>query len=197
MFSKLSGEVDNIKPTEVVIDVHGIGFQLAIPFSTYERIQNSTSVKLYVHTYVREDQLRLYGFFSEEEKKLFELLIRVNGIGPAMALSILSGITMQDLMDSVQNNNVSVLVSIPGIGKSKAEKIIFELKRKIKKLEHFHGDDSRQSSIRNDAVDALVSLGFDEKKSAKAIHDLLQDAPGLSLEELVKSVLQRISETSL
>ena len=129
MIGKLKGKVEDLKPTEVIIDVHGVGFELTIPFSTYEKIQGEKHATLLVHTIHKEDQFRLFGFHSKIERDIFKSLIAVSGIGPSMAISLLSGMTPENLIDSVKNQNIAALTKIPGIGKTKAEKLIFELKK--------------------------------------------------------------------
>lgn len=131
MIGKLKGNVDDLKPTEMILDVNGVGFELAIPFSTYEKIQSEKSVTLLVHTIHKEDQFRLFGFYTKIEKDIFKSLINVSGIGPAMAISVLSGITPERLIEAIKSQNPVLLTKIPGIGKTKAEKLVFELKRKL------------------------------------------------------------------
>lgn len=194
MIAKLTGKIDELKPAEVIIDVGGVGYQVSIPFTTFEKVQLEKEITLNILTYVREDQLKLFGFYSNDEKKLFEILIKVSGIGPNMALSILSGIGIVDFVNAIEENNSARLLKIPGIGKSKAEKILFELKRKLKQLsELISGEIVKQPSIKNDALEALVSLGFDESKSMKITDKILSEDSKIGLEELVKSALQELS----
>jgi Holliday junction DNA helicase RuvA len=192
MISKITGRIDELKPTEVILDVHGIGYGLSIPLSTYEKIQTCGDVTLYVHTIHREDQLRLIGFYTEEEKNIFSILINISGIGPAMALSILSGITIGRLIQAVQTENSSLLTKIPGIGKAKAEKLVFELKRKVKKLTQLAGH-SGESTTRDDAVEALVSLGFDESRSSRAVDSIIAQNPESSIEHIIKESLKSLA----
>ena len=193
MIAKITGKIDELKPTEIILNVNGIGYGLSIPLSTYEKIQSCSEVTLYVFTLHREDQFRLFGFFSEEEKKLFSILLGISGIGPAMAISILSGITIGRLLDAVQQEDTALLTKIPGIGKAKADKLIFELKRKQKKLAQFTGRDRAVHIINNDAVEALVSLGFDEGKSVRAVEDLMKNQPDAPIESIIKEALKALS----
>jgi Holliday junction DNA helicase RuvA len=194
MIAKLKGRIDELKPTEVTLDVNGVGYHLKIPLSTYEGIQNQDEVSLHVYTYHKEDQLKLFGFLSEKEKSIFSILINISGIGPVMALSILSGINIHQLVDSVRRDDPSILIRIPGVGRSKAEKLIFELKRKMKRLEDFVTETPRESvSLFNDALEALISLGFDEKKSSQTIDSILNENADISIEEIVKNALRRLS----
>jgi holliday junction DNA helicase RuvA len=193
MISKIKGVIDELKPTEVVIDVSGVGYGLSIPLPTYEKIQHSSETTLYVYTLHREDQFRLFGFHTEVEKNLFTILLDISGIGPAMALSILSGISINLLVEAVETENSGLLMKIPGIGKAKADKLIFELKRKLKKLKAFAGPIEERHTHKNDAVEALVSLGFDEAKAIRAVDEAVKNSPDLSIEAIIKNSLKILS----
>ncbi len=193
MISKIKGKIEQLKPTEVIIDVHGVGYGLSIPLTTYEKIQSGDEAQLFVYTLHREDQFKLFGFHTEDERDLFAMLLNISGIGPSMALSILSGISIGRLVDAVQTGNSALLTKIPGIGKTKAEKLIFDLKRKIKKLEHYAGDTGKPHIHKNDAVEALVTLGFDEAKSAKIVDEIIRNNPSASIEAIIKDALQFLS----
>jgi holliday junction DNA helicase RuvA len=193
MIGRLRGRLLRIKPNEVTIDIHGIGFLVSVPFSTYSSIAHLEEADLFIHTHVREDQIRLFGFSSEQEKDLFEILIQISGIGPSIALSILSGIDPERLYDAVFSGNSASLVKIPGIGKSKAEKLIFELKRIFDR----HGISERRSPLgttTNDAIDALISLGFSESVASQTVDKAYRENPDASLESLVKKALGILSE---
>ncbi len=193
MIARLYGTVDMIKPTELILNVNGVGYHLHIPFSTFEMIHTMREVRLFVYTLHREDQLNLYGFFTEKEKGLFSILMEISGIGPSMALSLLSGLSIERLIDAVQSDNYDILIKVPGIGKSKAEKLVFEMKRKMKKIEQLHGDVRSEPSPRNDAVEALVSLGFDDKRSGQIVSDIMKNNTEMGVEEIVKESLKRFS----
>jgi holliday junction DNA helicase RuvA len=193
MIAKIKGKIDDLKPTEVVIDVQGVGYGLSIPLSTYEKIQNGGIATLYVYTHHREDQFRLFGFYTEEERNLFSILLNISGIGPAMALSILSGISISLLVEAVQSENTAILTRIPGIGNAKAEKLIFELKRKIKKLKSFAGPTGEKRTHKNDAIEALVSLGFDEAKSGRVVEEIIKNNPDATVESIIKDALKHLS----
>ena len=190
MIAKLRGIVDEIQPTELILDVKGVGYGLVIPFSTYEQIQAGTEVSLYVHTIHKEDQFRLFGFFTRVEKDLFVALINVNGVGPAMAISLLSGLSPDRLIDAVKNSNLNILTRVPGIGKTKAEKLVFELKRKLPRLELIAGPASGIDSSSSDAIEALVSLGFNENDSSKCVAGLVSEKADISIEEIIKEALK-------
>lgn len=193
MIGKLKGRLDELKPTELILDVNGVGYSLSIPFTTYEKIQKQKEISLYVYTLHKEDQLKLFGFFSFQEKQLFSLLLNISGIGPTMALSILSGVEIEMLVEAVKSDNPSILTRIPGIGKNKAEKLIFELKRKINLIEADITAFPKQPSLRNEAVEALVSLGFDELRSSKTIEDIIKKSPDITIENIIKNALINLS----
>lgn len=193
MIGKLKGIIEDLKPTEILLDVNGIGFELTIPFSTYEKIQNEKNVSLLVHTIHKEDQFRLFGFYSRIEKDLFKALINVSGIGPAMAISVISGISPDGLIESIKSQNTALLTKIPGIGKAKAEKLVFELKRKLAQLERIAGPAGETPSKKNDAVEALVALGFDESKSVKCVNEITIAKGEIGIEDIIKEALKIIS----
>jgi len=193
LIAKLKGRIDELKPTELILDVNGVGYQVFIPFTTYQKIQTQKEAELYVYTLHKEDQFKLFGFATENEKQLFSILLSISGIGPSIALSILSGIESSLLVEAVQNDNIFLLTKIPGIGKSKAEKLIFELKRKIRKLENFSAPVSKNSTIRNDAIEALVSLGFDEGRALKSVNEILEKFNDIPIEALIKNALKNLS----
>ncbi len=199
MIARLNGTIDELRPTEIILDVKGVGYFLQIPLSTFEEIAGRKEVVLQVYTLHKEDQLKLFGFHTERERELFSILLGISGIGPSMALSLLSGITVDGLIDAVQREDTSQLVKIPGIGKSKAEKLIFEMHRKLKKLEKFATTDangdavSPAAHIRGESVEALISLGFDEGKSSKLVDTIRKENPDASLEHVIKEALKRFS----
>lgn len=193
MIGKLRGTVEDLKPTGMILDVNGVGYELTIPLSTYEKIQNEKSVELLVYTIHKEDQFRLFGFYTQIEKDIFKSLIGVSGIGPAMAISVISGITTDRLIEAIRSQNPVLLTKIPGIGKTKAEKLIFELKRKLPLLERIAGPASETPSKTSDAVEALVALGFDESRSAKCVNEITAAKGELGIEEIIKEALKMIS----
>lgn len=193
MIGKLTGNVDDLKPTEMLLDVNGVGYELTIPFSTYENIKDEKKVSLLVHTIHKEDQLRLFGFHSKIERDLFRSLINVSGIGPAMAIAVLSGITPENLIEAIRSQSTALLTKIPGIGKTKAEKLVFELKRKLTQLERMAGPVSGTPSKKSDAVEALVALGFDESKSVKCVNEITLTRGEIGIEDIIKEALKLIS----
>jgi len=193
MIAKLKGKIDELKPSELILYINGVGYHLYIPFSTYEKIKDLKETLIYVYTYHKEDQFKLFGFYSEKEKNLFSLLLNISGVGPSMALSILSTMNPDQLLEAVRSNNSAILTKIPGVGKNKSEKLIFELKRKIKKLEYNNFTPSPNALHRSEAIEALVSLGFHESISSKTVDNILHENPDETLENLVKSALKDLS----
>lgn len=190
MIGRLTGRVEDLKPTEMVIDVNGVGFEVTIPVSTYEKIQGLKDVSLFIHTIHKEDQFRLFGFFSRIERDIFRALINVSGIGPSIAISVLSGISPERLIEAIRSQNPLLLTKIPGIGKTKAEKLVFELKRKLPLLERIAGPLNDTPSVSGDAVEALVALGFDEGKSVKCVNDIISAKGDTGIEEIIKEALK-------
>jgi len=193
MIGYLSGKIISIKPTQILLDVNGVGYQISISISTFEKISESQSVSLFIHTYVREDAINLYGFHSEDEKEMFELLISISGIGPKVALSILSGITVNDLSEAILSGDIGRLISIPGVGRKTAERIVLELKSKVADFETSLTKTS-DYSLRQQAISALVTLGYNQKNSEKIVRDLLANNPSLSLEEIIKKALAEFNK---
>ena len=196
MIASITGTLVSRSPTEVVLDAHGIGYSVNIPLSTYERLgQTQTTVTLLTYLHVREDTLQLYGFATEEERLLFRLLISVSGIGPKMAQGILSGISVVDLRNHIAKGNLSALTAIPGVGKKTAERLVIELRDKIGKTEPGMAGQATVedgSELRQEALLALTSLGYNRQQAEKAIRLVLQDVRGEkpSLQDLIKKALR-------
>lgn len=200
MIASLSGILKIKMPTEVLIEVHGVGYAVSIPLSTFEKlgeIGSTTTLLTYLH--VREDALHLFGFTTEEERFLFKLLISVSGIGPKIAQGILSGISAAELKDHIARGNITALIAIPGVGKKTAERLILELRDKIGKIELTLSSpstpSSRQEDARQEALLALTSLGYNRQIAEKALRQVLNETNGtnLSLQELIKKALRYTS----
>jgi Holliday junction DNA helicase RuvA len=194
MIASLTGILKSKSPTEIHLDVHGVGYAVSIPLSTFEKLaETGTTTTILTYLHVREDALQLYGFATGQELALFKLLISVSGIGPRIAQGILSGMPVHDLRSAIQNGNVHALTAAPGIGKKTAERLIMELREKITR------DDpsvpSRTGGIedeRNQALLALTSLGYSRPAAEKALRLALAEANGarMSLEDLIKNALK-------
>ena len=196
MIGYLRGKIMDKKPTSVLLDVNGVGYFVHISISTFDKLPElGATAELFTYLNVREDALNLFGFNSAEEKAIFELLISISGIGPKLALGILSGIQANDLVQAIQNQDVPRIVSIPGIGKKTAERLIIELKDKIGSVASVSSSDNYTSyGIKGDAIAALVSLGYNNKKADLAITAVLNKRPDLTLEELIKNALAGLNK---
>ncbi|MGQ9643176.1 MAG: Holliday junction branch migration protein RuvA, partial [Ignavibacterium sp.] len=189
----LKGKIISAKPTQIILDVNNVGYLIHISISTFEKISDQNEVSLYIHTYVREDVLNLYGFYTEAEKEMFELLISISGIGPKVALSILSGISVEELQSAIQSENVSRLVSVPGVGRKTAERVVLELKSKVGFIETT-ASKGIDFTIKQEAVLALTTLGYNQKVADKIVRDLLSSNPAFTLEELIKKSLAELNK---
>lgn len=163
MIALLRGVLIEKSPNQAVIDVGGVGYDVIIPVSTFSALpQTGVEVKLRIHTHVREDAIALFGFSSPEEKQVFEKLIGVSGIGPKLAVTILSGLAAADLIRAIRNSEIERLVRIPGIGKKTAERMVLELKDKLVAPASTDGAEPQQPSLNEvdrDALSALLNLG--------------------------------------
>jgi len=196
MIGYLTGKIISKKPTQILIDVNGIGYLVNISINTFDKIaENGESISLHTYLSVKEDSLTLYGFYTLAEKELFEILIGVNGVGPKLTQGILSGISAAEFKDAIANGNISRLVAIPGVGKKTAERMMIELRDKIDKVS---GSDSsltsKPFSIKDDAVAALIGLGYNHKTAEKATRSLIDENPSLSLEDLIKESLRNLNK---
>lgn len=196
MIAQISGNLARKVPGEIIIDVGGVGYQVFIPLSVFYRLPNlGEPVSLYVHTHLREDALQLFGFQEPEEKQVFLLLNGVAGIGPKLAVNILSGIPADELVRAIRQGDQLRIVSIPGVGKKLAERMIVELKDKFAMLGSLGAEavsSSDGSQLARDAVSALVNLGYRKADAEKYVRDVSQHGEH-SLEEVLKEVLRRMS----
>lgn len=197
MIASLTGTLVAKAPTEVVVDVRGVGYALAIPLSTYERLGNLQSeVRLFTHLHVREDALSLFGFATEDERALFRLLLSVSGIGPKMGLGILSGIPAADLRRHLTAGNLAALTVVPGIGKKLAERLVLELRDKLGRADGDPGTSAGTTAemdrVRAEAVLALTSLGYQRAAAEKALRAALAELDGTehTVEALIKLALR-------
>jgi holliday junction DNA helicase RuvA len=192
----VSGTLAAKKPTEAIIDVQGLGYQLHIPASSYERLPDvGKPARLLAHYHVREDAILLFGFASEAERATFLVLISVSGVGPKLALAVLSAMSPSDLRDHVVDGDASMLTRIPGVGRKTAERLVVELKDRLARMDLFpessplSGGDS--ADARRDARAALESLGLARAEAEKRIRAILRDKPGIaSAEEIIRMALR-------
>ena len=160
MIAQLHGILLDKRPNQVLVDVHGVGYQVHIPFSTYATIGDLHSdVTLLIHTHMREDGISLYGFLSSREKQCFELLISASGVGPSLAMKILSGMNVDDLVPAIRSGDLASLVKIPGVGKKTAERIVVELRDKLAAMEtHETAREASPAGPAEDVTSALINL---------------------------------------
>jgi Holliday junction DNA helicase RuvA len=196
MIGSLTGILKIKSPTEVLLDVNGVGYTVIIPLSTFEKLgELGTRITLLTHLHVREDAMQLYGFGTEQERNLFRLMISVSGIGPKIAQGILSGISVTDLQQYIAKSNLSALTAIPGVGKKTAERLVVELRDKVGKIaataENLPASEDRRE-MREEALLALTSLGYNRPVAEKALRLVLVEANGkeLSLQDLIKKALR-------
>jgi len=183
MIALLRGRLAEKHPNRVVVDVHGVGYDLQVPLSTFYGLgEAGATVNFRVHTHVRQDTLSLFGFSTELELQLFEQLIGVSGIGPRLALAVLSGIEPKDLVQAIGKGDVGRLNGIPGVGKKTAERITLELKDRLPKvfadeLEPETGG-SQATDMRGDLLSALVNLGYHRNLAERAVDEAIATQPG-------------------
>ena len=200
MIASLQGILTFKSPGHITVEVNGVGYRVFIPLSTfYELAEEGSPIALNVFTAVREDAIHLYGFRTAEEKQLFELLLSVNGIGPKLAINLLSGISPADFIRAVFTEDRQTLTKIPGVGKKMAERMILELRDRVIKLapQEAREEAAAQSpldAVREDALSALVNLGY-RKSAAKAVLDRMLDSvqDGVALEDVLKRALKELS----
>jgi len=200
MIAFLTGRLAFKAPTHLTLDVQGVGYEVHIPLSTYYALPNVDEVTaLNVHTHLREDAIQLFGFLSQSEKESFLLLTSVSGIGPKLALSVLSSLSITDLVQAIQTDDVEKLATVPGIGKKSAGRITLELKDKVHKI---HGIYPRSSAAEasdtegpyEDALSALINLGYRAQAAKDALKRVMKAATGsLALKELIREGLKELA----
>jgi len=197
MIGSLRGKLVDKRPNQVLLDVGGVGYQIQIPLSTFAGLgalhQETT---LLIHTHVREDQLALYGFLTAREKQCFELLISASGLGPALALRILSGMGIEQLVPAIRKGDLAQLVRIPGVGKKTAERIVLELRDKMTAVDvPESGKPATRSQLESDVASALVNLGYDERSVERAIEKARGSAA--DFEALLRGSLQILGGSAM
>jgi Holliday junction DNA helicase RuvA len=183
-------------PERVLLDVQGVGYAVSIPLSTYyeiEKVADESRVSLFIHTHVREDAIELFGFWREHEKLLFEKLIGVSGIGPKLARVILSGMPSEQLFATLAAGDTARLATIPGIGKKTAERMVVDLKDKVRALAAELEQPVVADETESDLVQALVNLGYKEPLAQRAVAKAREETPGAPFHELLRLSLQRLA----
>lgn len=195
MIASITGRLTRKATDYLIVDVGGVGYQVFVPLSTYYGIpEGGEVVGLHIHTHLREDSLTLFGFLSQREKDLFQLLIGVSGVGPKLALVILSSLSVEELMGAFHASDDSRLCSVPGIGKKTAARMVLEIKDKIRDFlpETVPQGQPPAADIQNDtddAVSALVNLGYKKPLAEDAIRQARQGGPGRTVQELIREAL--------
>ncbi len=204
MIGHLRGTLIDKRPTQILVDVGGVGYQVNIPLSTFYALGDLRSdVNLLTYTHVREDALALYGFLTAREKHFFEMLISASGVGPSLAIKILSGMSVDELVPAIRRGDLVQLTRIPGVGKKTAERMVVELRDKLAVLAAAHEparpEASGRPQLEADVISALENLGYDRRNSERAVeaaqkHAAKDQRP--HFEELLKESLQQLSGTA-
>jgi Holliday junction DNA helicase RuvA len=195
MIARVAGTLIEKTPGRMIVDVQGVGYDVQVPLSTFYVVGDpGSAVMLRVHTHVREDVIALYGFATSLEQELFERLISISGIGPKLALAVLSGIEPPDLVRAIKAQDVARLTAIPGVGKKTAERIGLELKDRLPQAMQAAADKAKPAApedrLRADLLSALLNLGYQRSAAEKAIEKGLKESPDLRFEEALRAVLR-------
>ena len=196
MIAQLRGTLADKRPNQILVDVGGVGYLVHIPVSTFYALGDlHSNVTLLIHMQVREDAISLYGFLSSREKHLFELLISASGVGPVLALKILSGMSVDDLVPAVRSGDLVRLTRIPGVGRKTAERMVVELRDKLTAMET--PETARQpvtaTGAAADVVSALLNLGYEQGAAEQAVAHAGKDGAAETFEALLRATLQRLS----
>jgi Holliday junction DNA helicase RuvA len=193
----LRGRLFDKQPNRIVVDVSGVGYDLAVPLSTFYGLGEAGSeVQLRVHTHVREDALALFGFATRLEQALFERLIAISGIGPKVALAVLSGIEPRELIRAIEQSDVARLTAIPGVGKKTAERMVLELKDRLPKAQVVEAGGEagpEPASLKDDVLSALINLGYHRPLAEKAVEAATKAAPDADFERTLKQALRNLA----
>jgi holliday junction DNA helicase RuvA len=198
MIGSLRGRLVDKRPNQILLDVGGVGYQVQIPLSTFAALGAlHDETTLLIHTHVREDQFNLFGFFTAREKHCFELLISASGVGPSLALKILSGMSLEELVPAIRKGDLAQLVRIPGVGRKTAERMVVELRDKLAVVDvREAGKPATRSQLESDVASALVNLGYDQRSVEHAIEKAR--TPGDSdFETLLRTSLQLLGSSAM
>jgi Holliday junction DNA helicase RuvA len=196
MIGQLRGRLTDKRPNQVLVDVGGVGYIVMVPLSTYATLgELHTEVTLLIHTHVREDALSLYGFLSSREKHFFEMLLSASGVGPTLALKILSGMSVEELVPAIRGSDLARLTKIPGVGRKTAERIVVELRDKLDAVtvEVERPAASSPAGVEADVVSALVNLGYETRAAESAVTDARRENGSGNFEKLLRASLQALS----
>ncbi len=198
MIAHLSGKLTHKSPVTIIIDVNGVGYQVFIPLSTFYALPELESkISLGIHTHMREEALKLFGFYTIDEKKIFEKLITINKVGPKLALTILSGMPPADILSTIDSNDIVKLSTIPGIGRKTAERLILEMRDKLDGLSLdfvAKKGPGPEKGLFDDALSALVNLGYKKSQAEQTLKKVYAEKVGdTSIESLIKDSLNLLS----
>lgn len=196
MIAYLEGNITYKTPTHIYVDVGGLAYELQISLNTYAAVENLSKSKLFTHLIVRDDAHTLFGFSSEDEKEIFRLLISVSGVGPNTARVILSYMTPEQTKSAISTENVGAFKQVKGVGPKTAQRIILDLKDKMKKslIENGEFPQLNDNSIREEAISALLALGFQRNQISKSLNKVLSQDPSIDqVEVLIKAILRQLS----
>jgi len=203
LIAQLSGKLIHKQPNEVIIDVGGVGYDVTIPVSTFYEIgEPGSEVSLKIHTHVREDAIQLFGFWTGREKELFSRLTSVSGVGPKLAITMLSGMPAGELINAITSNDLARLTSIPGVGRKTAERVVVELRDKLAAISVESKDADRAASrdlapgdaaVRDDTVSALMALGYPKAIAERAVLFAMREEGDRTIEAVLRRALRRLS----
>jgi len=194
MITRLTGRLASKAPDHVLLEVGGVGYLVHIPLSTfYDLPEQESPTSLWIHTHVREDALALFGFLTEREKALFLLLLGVTGIGPRVALTVLSGMPPSELVEALRSKDARKLVAVPGVGKKTADRMVLELSEKVANLAPETPAGEAAAVAADDVVSALVNLGYRRSEAERAIDAITRIGPPKDFGEFLKEALKRLT----
>ena len=200
MIGHLRGQLVEKRPNQVIVDVSGVGYQVSIPLSTFYGLgELKDAVTLLIHTHLREDSIALFGFLTSREKQLFELLISASGVGPSLALKILSGMSVEELGPAIRSGDLVRLTRIPGVGRKTAERIVLELRDKLGTVESSSPEiveSSGRTQLQSDVISALLNLGYERKAAERTIETIADNGANQTFESLLRTTLQQLSTAS-
>lgn len=196
MIEYIRGEIVELTPARMIMECAGIGYELNISLNTYSAYNGKTTGKIYVYEIIREDAHLLFGFAEKTERELFLMLTSVSGVGPNMARMILSSLPPAELIQTIASKNETALIAVKGIGQKTAQRILVDLKNKVKPLEGITGSTasplSANEAVAEEAVAALVMLGFQKAASQKTVSSILKSSPALAVEQVIKTALRML-----
>lgn len=191
MYAFIAGKIAEITPAYAIVDNHGVGYFINITLNTFAAIGERTEVKLYTHLQVLEDAHNLFGFYTAKERDMFELLISVSGVGCNTARLILSSLTVNELSTAIANEDIKTIQAVKGIGSKTAQRIVVDLKDKVRKTDYAEEIvEAVDNTVKNEALSALVILGFSKNAASKALDKLMKQTPDAPVEVLIREALK-------